>query len=103
MTRKARRTVARTWYGLPMSAARAFLTGALCLALAATALAEPSGRKGTRNYRPDGATATDTPDTQTSTIPRDEKLQQCMETWDPGTHITKAKWREICIRQLDAR
>ena len=70
----------------------------------ATPLVEPVQRKGTRNYRPDGA-APPTVDTgtQASTTSRSEKLDQCMDTWDKGTHITKSKWREICLRQLDAR
>ena len=68
----------------------------------ASPLVEPAQRKGTRNYRPDGA-ATETPATADATVSRDEKLQQCMDTWDKGTHITKPHWREICVRQLDAR
>lgn len=88
-----------------MLALRPLLIATLCVPLAAgAALADPDARKGTRNYRPDGAapTATDTP-AQSSGQSRDEKLQQCMETWDKGTHITKPKWKEICIRQLDDR
>jgi hypothetical protein len=68
----------------------------------ASTLVEPAQRKGTRNYRADGTTATDTT-TTTTAASRDEKLSQCMDTWDKGTHITKSKWREICLRQLDAR
>lgn len=86
-----------------MLATRSLLVLALCTSLAGVALAEEV-RKGTRNYRPDGSAAaiTETP-AAASTVSRDEKLQQCMDTWDKGTHITKPKWREICIRQLDAR
>ena len=64
------------------------------------------GRKGTRVYTPDDsedyralvegeekATATHEPTAQ-------EKLDQCMGSWDTGTHITKANWRKICERQL---
>ena len=70
----------------------------------ASPLVEPAQRKGTRNYRPDGsAPATTDGGSQTSTISKNEKLDQCMATWDEGTHITKSKWREICLRQLDAR
>jgi hypothetical protein len=68
----------------------------------ASTLVEPAQRKGTRNYRSDGTTATDTT-TTTTAASRSEKLSQCMDTWDKGTHITKSKWREICLRQLDAR
>jgi hypothetical protein len=70
----------------------------------ASTLVEPAQRKGTRNYRADGTTAPDTTTTTTtSAASRNEKLSQCMDTWDKGTHITKSKWREICLRQLDAR
>jgi hypothetical protein len=67
-------------------------------------LTEPAGRKGTRNYR-DGESTTPAP-SDPATMKNDglsttDKLAQCMETWDTGTHITKAKWREICKRQLD--
>ena len=68
----------------------------------ASTLVEPAQRKGTRNYRSDGTTTTDTT-TTTTAASRSEKLSQCMDTWDKGTHITKSKWREICLRQLDAR
>jgi hypothetical protein len=70
----------------------------------ASPLVEQAQRKGTRNYRPDGTapTATDA-GSQASTVSKNEKLDQCMDTWDKGTHITKSKWREICLRQLDAR
>jgi hypothetical protein len=61
-------------------------------------------RKGTRNYRPDGESpAAADAGSATPTVSRNEKLDQCMATWDEGTHITKSKWREICLRQLDAR
>ncbi len=72
----------------------------------ASTLVEQAQRKGTRNYRSDGTTATGTTATDTTTTTtasRSEKLSQCMDTWDKGTHITKSKWREICLRQLDAR
>jgi hypothetical protein len=100
--------------------ARSFLLATFCAAFAGTpalaapivldvrdasTLPEPAARKGTRNYRPDGSepAATDAAGTQASTASKSEKLDQCMDTWDEGTHITKSKWREICIRQLDAR
>ena len=64
------------------------------------------GRKGTRVYTPDEtqdykalvegeekALATHEPTPQ-------EKLDQCMASWDTKTHITKANWRKICERQL---
>jgi hypothetical protein len=70
----------------------------------ANPLVEQAQRKGTRNYRPDGSDpAAADAGTQASTVSKNEKLDQCMDTWDKGTHITKSKWREICLRQLDAR
>ena len=67
---------------------------------------EQAARKGTRNYRPGDAPLT-TPGAGTQaqdTGPsRADKLSQCMDTWDKGTHITKSKWREICVRQLNER
>ena len=70
----------------------------------ASPVVEQAQRKGTRNYRPDG-TAPPAADagSQASAVSKNEKLDQCMDTWDKGTHITKSKWREICLRQLDAR
>lgn len=69
-------------------------------------LAEPAARKGTRNYRAgedEAATAPSTTTMKNDGQSEKEKLTQCMETWDTGTHITKSKWREICIRQLNDR
>lgn len=65
-------------------------------------LTEPAARKGTRAYRPGDSTAlgTTTP-TKNDGLSDADKLAQCMETWDTGTHITKSKWREICKRQLN--
>lgn len=73
---------------------------------APTPSAESLTRRGTRNYRPGDDTAgTATPSISTTlkpdSISEEEKLTQCMETWDKGTHITKSKWREICRRQLN--
>ena len=64
------------------------------------------GRKGTRVYAPDESAdykelvegqekATATHDATSQ-----EKLDQCMASWDSGTHITKPNWRKICERQL---
>ena len=64
-------------------------------------LTRVAGRKGTRNYRADGS-STSVP----SITKRDDTIDSmklCMETWDEGTHITRAKWREICTRQLKDR
>ncbi len=64
--------------------------------------AEPGARKGTRNYKA-GAEAAPLPDPESKGLSNKEKLAQCMDTWDTGTHITKSKWREICKRQLNDR
>jgi hypothetical protein len=67
--------------------------------------ADTAGRKGTRNYRPGEDAATTTPSISATlkpdSISDEEKITQCMETWDKGTHITKSKWHEICKRQLN--
>jgi hypothetical protein len=64
------------------------------------------GRKGTRAYMPDesvdysalveGQEKATAPAEQTA----QQKLDQCMASWDTKTHITKANWRKICERQL---
>jgi hypothetical protein len=67
----------------------------------ASPLIEPVARKGTRAYTAGDTTAT--PPVQaplTSPSTKDDALAQCISTWDAGTHITKSKWREICVRQL---
>lgn len=74
---------------VPMSVA----AGALSLALAiATAQAQSGGggsgggTSGGGSARREGAAGHD--------------MRTCMATWDKGTHITKARWREICARTL---
>jgi hypothetical protein len=71
----------------------------------ASPVIEVQARKGTRLYTPDGTgTAPVAPaDTATQAQSAEEALEQCMNTWDTGTHITKSKWREICQRQLKDR
>ncbi|CAN1722997.1 exported protein of unknown function [Hyphomicrobium sp. 1Nfss2.1] len=64
-------------------------------------LTDPGSRKGTRNYKA-GAEAV-IPETESKGLSNKEKIAQCMDTWDTGTHITKSKWREICQRQLNER
>lgn len=65
-----------------------------------------AARKGTRNFQPDGA---GTPPPSTAGQPDvaasadSTALEQCMATWDSGTHITKSRWREICQRQINER
>jgi len=70
----------------------------------ASPMLESVARKGTRAYTPDDATTAvpaDAPQAETSNS--DAALEQCMNTWDAGTHISKSKWREICQRQLKDR
>ena len=64
------------------------------------------GRKGTRLYRPD------VPDEESDLTEAEEKaaaaheptveekLDECMASWDEKTHITKSSWRLICQRQI---
>jgi hypothetical protein len=67
-------------------------------------IVEPAARKGTRAYTPDGTeTAVPAATPQVTAPAGTDALAQCMDTWDAGTHITKSKWREICIRQLKDR
>ena len=85
-----------------------------------------AARKGTRNFRTDdadtpGAPSTstapalpdkpadapdtaDVPDTAAAPDPADtHSLENCMATWDKGTHISKSRWREICQRNANDR
>ena len=63
---------------------------------------ESVARKGTRSYMPDGAAPTAPSDSSEAQAPgSSDALDQCMATWDAGTHISKSKWREICKRQLN--
>jgi hypothetical protein len=89
---------------LPIGAAAIAAPGVAEATVDVTQLTEPAARKGTRNYRDGEITApapADTTTTKNDGVSIDDKLTQCMETWDTGTHITKAKWREICKRQLN--
>ena len=64
------------------------------------------GRKGTRLYRPDDSEPYDdmvegedkTTATHQPTV--EERLEECMASWDDKTHITKTSWRLICERQI---
>jgi hypothetical protein len=63
---------------------------------------QATGRKGTRNYRPDGTllpdAATDTPDADEPAGNTD--LESCMKLWDADTHMSKAEWRSSCLRTI---
>jgi hypothetical protein len=69
----------------------------------ASPVIEVQARKGTRLYTPDGAVPTAPYTSQGQAQDGEAALEQCMNTWDAGTHITKSKWREICQRQLKDR
>ena len=64
------------------------------------------GRRGTRLYRP-GDTESDDPlvegeekTTATHEPTTEERLEECMASWDEKTHITRSGWRLICQRQI---
>jgi hypothetical protein len=68
---------------------------------------EIQGRKGTRNYGSDDIEVTteskgSTDSSAETPEARQERLEQCMASWDSKTHITKDNWRKICVRQLSA-
>lgn len=111
-----------TWYNSLMTIARSLPVLVLCAAqIGNAALAMPlaspersdaslvievqdaaQGRKGTRTYVPEGG-AVAVPSDTSKEVSTSEALEQCMNTWDAKTHITKSKWREICQRQLKDR
>ena len=66
-----------------------------------------AARKGTRNYRPDGAPPLAPVNTgsqsQDATSNNTQTLEQCMATWDQDTHMTKNAWRETCRRLMKER
>ena len=70
-----------------------------------------TGRKGTRNYVPDDAEASDDPEISAEAIKENaaqpeetskERLDQCLASWDKGTHITQNTWHQICEREIKA-
>ena len=64
------------------------------------------GRKGTRLYRTDvpdeGGDLSEAEEKTAATHEptAEERLDQCMASWDEKTHITKSSWRLICQRQI---
>jgi hypothetical protein len=58
-------------------------------------------RKGTRNYVPD--TYSERASEDPSPASEAQALEDCMATWDEGTHISKSNWRDICHRQIKER
>lgn len=63
---------------------------------AGPAMLKLAARKGTRLYVGDEKAAQDRIEREKAADP----LEACMESWSADTHISKAKWREICQRQL---
>ena len=76
-----------------------------------------AGRKGTRNYvsedaeTSDGAEISDDAEISAVVIKENpakpgetakERLDQCLASWDKGTHITQNSWHQICERQIKA-
>jgi hypothetical protein len=64
-----------------------------------------TGRKGTRSYEPDDigttALAKDVASSSAGTPEaRQQRIEECMASWDNKTHITKDDWRNICVREL---
>ena len=68
-------------------------------------------RKGTRNYVPDDAGASDDAEISAEAIKENaaqpeetakERLDQCLASWDKGTHITQNSWHQICEREIKA-
>ena len=61
-----------------------------CLALVGgIAVAGETGKAGTGAHD----VAADKPVTHAT-----ESVEACMAKWDPGTHMTKAAWRQSCLR-----
>ncbi len=68
---------------------------------------DPSPNTQTQANSPIDRSATQQPSSTSGGMSRREgargsDMKSCMETWDKGTHITKARWREICSRTLGA-
>jgi hypothetical protein len=68
---------------------------------------DPSPNTQTQANSPIDRSATQQPSSTSGGVSRREgargsDLKSCIETWDSGTHITKARWREICSRTLGA-
>ena len=68
-----------------------------------------TGRKGTRNYMPDDAEASDDAEISAETIKENaaqpeetakEGLDRCQGSWDKGTHIAQNTSHQICERQI---
>ena len=64
------------------------------------------GRRGTRLCRPDDSESYDPlvegeeKATATHEPTPEERLEECMASWNEKTHITKSSWRLICQRQI---
>jgi len=85
---------------LALDASKVFATGFHPLVI------KTDGRRGTRLYRPDDSESYDPlvegeeKATATHEPTPEERLEECMASWDEKTHITKSSWRLICQRQI---
>jgi hypothetical protein len=76
------------------------------IAAAGNAFVQLVARKGTRNYSPgDSLTPDETAATKKEKDAASEAkaMEDCIRTWDAGTHITQSHWKEICKRQVNER
>ena len=69
-------------------------------------IVKTEGRKGTRLYTPvesedyDAMVEGEEKAAATREPTAEERLEECMASWDDKTHITKSSWRLICQRQI---
>jgi hypothetical protein len=74
------------------------------VAATGNAVVQLVARKGTRNYSPgDSTTSDDNTPAKPDAVAEAKALEDCLRTWDAGTHITQSHWKEICKRQVNER
>jgi hypothetical protein len=74
------------------------------LALAAPAHAEtqtPGAGTTTANEATDLDSLTTGSISQSPAEKRERRFEDCMNIWEPATHMTKRQWRRTCKSQLD--
>ena len=80
------------------------------LALAAPAHARSESQAAAAGTTTPSATASDTTDMDglttgsigvTPAEKRQRQFDDCMNIWEPATHMTKRQWRRTCKRQVD--
>lgn len=69
----------------------------LAIAGAAVAMAQEVPDNGTPNA------ATGSQESESQTYLGNERIESCMQRWDPGTHMTKEAWRASCERIREER